>query len=201
MALRGSGSLRAFCCHCDGSCHSSGDAGGVADRPVLVAQVGPGRLDRARVPVPVEALQLPAQVPLRPGLGVGGLARRADLAAGVGHAVEGRLRSAAADGEIHRAVLRVDDHVGHRQRLAAEELLHLGGVAGPLGPEVDGAELAEAPVADEQGVLILLGELRPVAERDPRRRARADVRRPPRSCRCSRPATCPSRCGSRTRRR
>ena len=152
-----------------------GDPGGVADRPVPVSQVGPGRLDCIRVRVPVEALQSPAQVPLRKGLAGGGLARRVDLAAGVGHTVKGRLCSSAADGQIHRAVLRVDDHVGHRQRLAADELFHLGGVAGPLGPEVDGAELPEAPVADEEGVLILLREFRTIAERDPGGRTRSDV--------------------------
>ena len=49
------------------------DPGGVADRPVLVAEEGPGGLDGARVRVPVVALQLPAQVPL-PGPGWSGLA-------------------------------------------------------------------------------------------------------------------------------
>ena len=108
-------------------------------------------------------------------------ARLGGLAADIGHAIERRLRPATANREVHRTVLRIDDHVGHRKRLAADELLDLGGVACALGPQVDGAELAETPIADKQGVLILPGKFRAVAERDPGRRAGADVRDRPKA--------------------
>src|SRR5207253_6220800 len=65
-----------------------------------------------------------------------------------------------------RPVLRVDDHVGERQRRAGYELFQLALVRRTVGRQVGGVELAVAPVADEQRLLVLRRELGPVAEAD-----------------------------------
>ena len=76
----------------------------------------------------------------------------------VGDAIEARLREPAADLEVHRPVLRVDDHVGQGQRRAGQELLQLAGVRRALWLEMQGIELAVAPVAEVQGLLVLRRE-------------------------------------------
>ena len=95
--------------------------------------------------------------------------------AGVGHAVEAGLDLAAADGEVHRAVLRVDQEVGDGQRGSADEVGLGADIARALGLEVDGVDLAPAPIHDEERFLILGGELRAVTEGDTGGRAGADV--------------------------
>src|SRR5262249_2019815 len=61
------------------------------------------------------------------------------------------------------------------QGRAGEELLGLAGVGRAGRLEVQGVELAVAPVAQVEGLLVLRREPRAVAEAHPRRRARADV--------------------------
>ena len=72
--------------------------------------------------------------------------------------------------------MRVDNEVGHRERLAADEVLDFAGVARAVRREMDGADFAEAPVGEVERVLIFRRKLRAVAERDAGRRAGADVR-------------------------
>src|SRR5439155_1647098 len=86
-------------------------AGRPADVAVLVLEVGPGGVDGLWVRVAVEGFELAAQLALLGAAGVG-LGRGGRFLTGVGHAVEARLGVAAADGEVQRAVLRVDDDVG-----------------------------------------------------------------------------------------
>ncbi|MFN9956925.1 MAG: hypothetical protein ACK55I_27805, partial [bacterium] len=102
----------------------------------------------------MERFQFAAHVALglQAVVGGGGSGRvRSDI----GQPVEGRLRVASADGEVHGTVVRVYHHIGHRQRLSAEELLGLADIGTALRLEVHGPQLAEAPVADEEGLLVL----------------------------------------------
>lgn len=121
----------------------------------------------------VELLQLAAE----PGVCIHGLGGDGGggVLAGVGDAIDGGLGAAAADGEIHGAVLRMDDDVGEGQGLAVDELLLPRGVAGAGGGEVDGIHGAVGPVVDEEGALVFRGELGAGAEGDAGGAAEADV--------------------------
>jgi hypothetical protein len=106
----------------------------------------------------------------RSGLGGG-------FVADISHAIDAGLRFAAADGEVHRAVLRMDDDIGERQRLAEDELLLHGLVAGAFAFEVDGPHGAVGPIVDVDGVLVFRGEFRAGASDDAGGAAGADVER------------------------
>ena len=149
-------------------------AGGPANVAVGAVQVRPGQLDGLRVLHAVEGFELMAEL----GLGVDALERTdtgGALLADVADAVEARLHLAAADGEIHRAILGVDERIGHGQGSAGHELFLRGGVAGALRGEVDGVDLAPAPIEGIEGLLVLGRELGAVAEGHARRRTGADV--------------------------
>ena len=151
------------------------DTGGETQPAVRRGKVWPGSVRSLGVLLAVELLEGLA------GEDFGGrgfmiiLDRVRGFLAGVGHAVEARLDLAAADGEIHRAVLRVDEEVGDGQRRTADEVGLGAGVAGALGLEVDGVDFAPAPIHDEERFLILGGELGAVAERDTGGRTGTDV--------------------------
>src|SRR5262249_26127350 len=82
----------------------------------------------------------------------------------VSDAIQSRLRAAAPGDEIERPVDGMDDDIRYRQRRAIEELLQFALVGAAVGRQVQGVELAIAPVAQEQCFLILGGEPGAVAE-------------------------------------
>ena len=71
----------------------------------------------------------------------------------------------------------MNDRIRHRQRTAGEKFLLRRRVARTLWLEMHRVNLAPAPVEREERVLILRGELRPVAERHAGRRTGTDVQR------------------------
>ena len=73
-----------------------------------------------RVLLAVECLELVPQLAGFGAVGVVQVGRRGGFGAGVGDAVEARPRVAAADGEVHRAVV-ADDDVGQVQRRLAAD--------------------------------------------------------------------------------
>ena len=188
----GSVSASALSVHSFGSWCSSATRAANRTKRSRVGQVGPGRHR------PPWGLALPwnfsklgsshASRGRRPNRGVATRARSRRCRS----PDTARLRPPAADGEVHRAVVRVDDEVGQRQRRAGDELLDSALYALPLGRQVDGVELAVAPVADVERVLVLRGELRPVAEADAGRRAGADVDDRRAGCRGSTPGYLPA---------
>ena len=136
-----------------------GDAGGVAEMAVAVAEVGPGFADDGlgRDIAAVKSFQHAAHLHFfREQWRAGG---RGGLGTGVGDAIKGALGAATANGEVHRAVDRADHDIGEGQGFAKEELLLLGGVAATVRREVNGPHGAVGPVVDEDGTLILGGEL------------------------------------------
>ena len=109
-----------------------------------------------------------------------GLVRRRDdtirgFLTDVRHAVETGLHLAATDGEVHRAILRVNHDVGDGQRGAANEFFLGADVAGALCLEADGVDLTPAPIEDVERFLILGRELGAVTEGDAGGRAWSDV--------------------------
>ena len=100
---------------------------------------------------------------------------RGRLPSGVGHAVERRLPAAAADEKIHRAIRRVDEEVGERQRFSADKLLLHRLEARAVGHEVDGVHRAVGPVIREKGALIFRREFCAGAKHRASRAAGADV--------------------------
>ena len=97
-----------------------GGARSPADEAVVVAEMRPCARHGLRVLPAVECLQLMPQVAQPARLGLrrdrGRRERCGALRARVGHPIQPRLHTAPADGEIHRAVLRMDDGIGQRQR-------------------------------------------------------------------------------------
>ena len=147
--------------------------GGPADEAVAAGQVRPRLVDCVLVLHTVEVLQLPAQ-----GTAVvhGGLAGKfGGFLASISHAIHARLHLAAADGEIHRAILRMNDHIRHRQRAAGDEGFLRGGITGTVLLQMHRVDFPPTPVENEKGVLILGGKLRAVAEDRAGGRAGADV--------------------------
>ena len=151
-----------------------GGAGGEAEAAVGAREVGPGGVDGGRVLLQVEDLEgVALGTCLRSRIRLG-LDRLGGLVAGVGDAVEPALDAAPADGAVEGAVV-ADREIGKGEGLAADELLEAGLVGGAVGLEMDGVELAERPVGDEEGILVLRRELRAVAEDHAGGRSGADV--------------------------
>ncbi|CUS49760.1 hypothetical protein MGWOODY_XGa169 [hydrothermal vent metagenome] len=92
------------------------------------------------------------------------LHERSGLLADIRHAVQTRLHASAADSEIHRTIVRMNDRVSHRQRAAGDESFLGGCVAGAIGDYVHGVDFTPTPVKNVHGILILGGELRTVTE-------------------------------------
>ena len=87
------------------------------------------------------------------------------------------MHAATADGEVHRAVLRMDDEVGEGQGFAENKFFLGGVVAGAFAFEVDGPHGAVGPVVDEDGVLVLRWEFGSGSRDDASGAAGADVER------------------------
>ncbi len=87
------------------------------------------------------------------------------------------MRFSSANGEVQHAVGRSDDDVGDRQRSRRRKSLVAAPVTAAIGVQVDGVDVAIAPVADEQRILILLGEFGSVAETNPGWRSWSDIDR------------------------
>ena len=152
------------------------DPGGVADVPIGVAQVRKDLFHHlGRVGLRgMERLELAAQRPQfgpRHVVGVDGIGR---LGAGVGHAVQFRLRAAATHREVQGPV-EADGVVGQRQRTARHELFFHRAVRRSLGLNMNGVHRSEGPVADIQRLLVLRREPRAVPKLDTHGGARADV--------------------------
>ena len=143
-------------------------AGGPADITVGAVQVRPSEGDGLGVLDAVEGFELLAE------FGFVGRARehidpRGAFLADITHAVEAGLHLAAADGEIHRAIFRVDEGVGDGQGATGHEFFLGGGVASAFRCEVDRVDFAPAPVEGVKGLLVLGWELSAVAEGHARR--------------------------------
>ena len=155
----------------------NGDAGGVAHMAVAVAEIAPSHFEG------FVGLDLPRVIALKRGTHLELLIQRqrfdgsGGFLAHVGDAIDAGLRFAAADGKVHRAVLRMDDEIGERQRFAKDEFFLGGEVAGAFAFEMNGPHGAVGPVVDEDGVLVFRGELGPGASDDAGGAARADVER------------------------
>ena len=89
--------------------------------------------------------------------------------------VKARLDSPAANCEVHRSVVRIDDHIREGQGSARDEVLQLARVRRAAWRQVSRVEFAVAPVAREKRFLILRREFRSVAEADAGRRAWPDI--------------------------
>ena len=151
-------------------------AGRVADEPVGARQVGHGQTDgRSGIGGGLmKSLQIVPQFPLAGESRLPGIHQRGRLGADIADAVELTLTTAAAHGEVDRAV-RADGHVRQRQRCACHELLLHALVGRALRLEMNGIHRAERPVADVERPLVLFRELRAIAEGRAHGRARADV--------------------------
>ena len=147
--------------------------GGPAYEAVAAVQVRPRMVDRVLVLHSVVVLQLLAQ-----GTAVvhGGLAGKfGGFLTGISHAIHARLHLASADGEIHRAILRMNDHIRHRQRAAGDEGFLRGGITGTVLLQMHRVDFPPAPVENEKGILILGRKLRAIAKHRSGGRAGADV--------------------------
>ncbi len=151
-----------------------GDAGGVTDPAVGVTHQRPGFVEggggRGGV---AESFKLATELLLRRGFEPAG--RRGRCGALIGDAVERGLTAAAADGDVHVAVLRTDHDVGDGERLAGGEDFLAGLPAAAFRREVDGVERGVGPIARVEGALVRDGELRAGAHGGAGRAARADV--------------------------
>ncbi len=119
----------------------------------------------------LKLLAYPAQVGVLRLLVIRAISR---FLADVGDTEQLRLCTAAAGGEVEGAV-RPHGYVGQRQWCARHELFLDGLVTAAGRFEVHGVHRAEGPVAAEECLLILRGELRAVAELHADRRTGADV--------------------------
>ena len=152
------------------------DAGRGADEPVGARQLRQGEADGgSRIGGRLmERLQIVPELPLG-GVGrLSGICWRGRFGADVADAVELTLATAAAHGEVDRAVL-ADGHVGQRQRCPRDELCLRALVGRALGLDMNGIHRAERPVADVERPLILFRELRAVAEGRAHGRPWADI--------------------------
>jgi len=151
-----------------------GDAGGVADEAVGVAEVGKGFGDDFRSGATfVKFFEVVAELGLD-GDGKG-LHGRSGFLAGVGDAVEGGLGAAAPDHEIHRAIGGVNDDVGEGEGTSAHEFFHFASETAAVGDEMDGIHCAVGPVVEVEGALIFGGELGSGADGNSGGAAGADV--------------------------
>ena len=101
--------------------------------------------------------------------------RSGAVLAHISHPIDGRLGATAANGEVHRAILGMDHHIGQRQRTATNEFLLHSLVARALRSEVDGVHGAVGPVVGENSVLVARRELGSLTGGHTGGRARADV--------------------------
>lgn len=85
--------------------------------------------------------------------------RSGAVLAHISHPIDGRLGATAANGEVHRAILGMDHHIGQRQRTATNEFLLHSLVARALRSEVNGVHGAVGPVVGKNGVLVARREL------------------------------------------
>src|SRR5437879_5568331 len=94
-----------------------GHARSEANEAIGMTEERPGGLHGRRVLLAVKRFELvPEGAQVRSTLIT--LARSRRFVAGVSDAVQARLGLPAADGEVHGAILRIDNHVGQRQRPA-----------------------------------------------------------------------------------
>ena len=154
-----------------------GNSGGVPDEPVPVAEVFECGLDGLGVPPPVEGLEPFSKFTQLSRLFLG-LCRgfRSDVAAAPCHPVQGGLRAASSDSEVHCAVA-VEHEVGYRERLSGDEGFACTCVRGAVGCQVDGVDRAEGPVEYVEGILVAFREISAGAELCPSWATRADVDR------------------------
>ena len=151
-----------------------GDAGGVADPAVSVTHERPGLIKRGgRRSDVTEGFEFSAEFLFRrgvePGDGRGGLRTL------ISDTIERGLTAAAADGDVHVAVLRTNHGVGDGERLARGEDFLAGFPAAAFRREVDGVERGEGPIAREESALVGRRELGAGAHGGTGRAARADV--------------------------
>ncbi len=112
--------------------------------------------------LPWECLQLVAERSCLSGCRGCGFLRGGDrLVAGVGHSVQARLRFPSANQEVHGAVGGIDHHVRQRERRAGDKLFQLAGIRAPLGLQVQCVQLAVAPIAQIESLLVLAGNFAP----------------------------------------
>ena len=149
-------------------------ARGPAEMTIGAGEMRPGCLERFRIGLAVEGLKFVAEL-RRVGEGFVRIDGGRVFLAGVGDTIETRLDAASADREIHRAILRMDEGVGHGKGGAGDEILLHPGVARALGFEIHGIDFAPTPVEDVKGVLVFGREFRSVAEGRAGRRTGADV--------------------------
>ena len=151
-----------------------GDAGGVTDPAVGMTHERPGLFKgggrRSDVTKGFEfAAELLFRRGVEPGDGRGGLRTL------ISDAVERGLTAAAADGDVHMAVLRTDHGVGDGEGLAGGEDFLARLPAAAFRREVDRVERGEGPVTREERTLIGRRELGAGAHGGAGRAAWADV--------------------------
>ena len=138
--------------------------GGVADEPIGVIQVRPGRFQSARLAILVVGFQLRSDLMRfgRHGFFVGGQHHLRFFSVVV-HPVEVRVESPSAGHEVHGSV-RADHAISERQGHARYKFFLLAGVGGAVGLQMNGVDDAKAPVEGKQGIPVRTGKFafRPV---------------------------------------
>ena len=149
---------------------------GPANETVVVIEMRPCSSNRIRILMPVERFELMTQLPnwTRSDFDFNW---RGGFTTGVCHAIQTGLNSPSADRKIHRAVLRMNDRVSHRQRCTRKKFFPGCRVACAIRFQMHGVDLAPAPVENKQSLLIFGRELRSIAKCRTRRRSWSDVER------------------------